>query len=142
MIKYSVTASGVVTITLDRNEKRNAINHAMAEQLLQRLEQAEAEGVRAIILRANPGARVWCAGNDLAELNVENLYAENATLEVARKIRDVRLPVVAMVEGSVYAGGLILLLNADVDRRSADLLKSPEARNRIASLLFNLGSTR
>ena len=81
----------------------------MAEQILQRLEQAEADATRVVILRANAGVQVWSAGHDLAELDVEDLHAENPTLEVARKVQSVPFPVIAMVEGRVYGGGLILL---------------------------------
>jgi len=114
VINYAVDETGVATMTLNRDDKRNAINREMAEQILQRLEQAEADGMRVVILRANAGVQVWCAGHDLAELDVEDLHAENPTLEVARKIQSVPFPVIAMVEGRVYAGGLILLLSADL----------------------------
>ena len=114
LIKYAANETGIATITLDRDEKRNAINQEMAEQILRRLEQAEADAARVVILRANAGAQVWCAGHDLAELDVQDLHAENPTLEVARKIQSVPFPVIAMVEGRVYGGGLILLLCADL----------------------------
>ena len=114
LIKYEADELGIVTITLDRDNKRNAINQEMAEQILRRLEQAETDGARVMILRANPGAQVWCAGHDLGELDVEELHAENPTLEVARKIQSVPFPIIAMVEGRVYGGGLILLLCADL----------------------------
>ena len=114
LIKYAANESGIATITLDRDEKRNAINQEMADQILRRLEQAEADAARVVILRANAGAQVWCAGHDLAELDVQDLHAENPTLEVARKIQSVPFPVIAMVEGRVYGGGLILLLCADM----------------------------
>lgn len=114
MIKYAVDKPGIATITLNRDEKRNAINQEMAEQILRRLVQAEAEAARVVILRANTGIQVWCAGHDLAELDVEDLHAENPTLEVARKIQSVPFPVIAMVEGPVYGGGVILLLCADL----------------------------
>ena len=114
MINYAADERGIATITFHRGEKRNAINQQMAAQILERLGQAEGDGSRVVILRANAGAKVWCAGHDLAELDVANLHAENPTLEVARKIQSVPFPVIAMVEGSVYAGGMILLLSADI----------------------------
>lgn len=58
--------------------------------------------------------KVWCAGHDLNELDPQSLLLENPTLAVARKIQSIPLPVIAMVEGRVYAGGLILLLSADI----------------------------
>ena len=114
MIKYAISEQRIATILLNRDEKRNAVNAEFAQQLLQSFETAESNSARALILRANSGVKVWCAGHDLAELDLENLPAENPILEVARKIQSVPFPVLAMVEGSVYAGGLILLLSADI----------------------------
>ncbi len=114
LIKYTVDESRVATLTLNRDDKRNAFNEPMAEELLQALDQAERDELRVVILRANPGVSIWCAGHDLSELDLADLHAENPTLEVARKIRSVPFPVIAAVEGRVYGGGLILLLSADI----------------------------
>ncbi len=114
LIKYTADEDGITTITLNRDAKRNAINNRLAEQILQRLDAAEDDGTRVLILRANPGAPTWCAGHDLSDLDVRDLHVENLTLEVARKIQSVPFPVIALVEGSVYGGGVILLLYADL----------------------------
>ncbi len=114
MIKYSVDETGIATITFDREQKRNAINEEMAGQIPERLEQAEEDASRVVILRANPGVTVWCAGHDLAELDVTDLHTGNPTIEIAAKIRSVPYAVIAMVEGSVHGGGLLLLLSADI----------------------------
>jgi methylmalonyl-CoA decarboxylase len=114
MIKYSINEQRIATVSLNRDEKRNAFNEELAEQVLQSFEQAENDGARVVILRANPGAKVWCAGHDLAELDLHELHAENPTPEVARRIQAVPFPVIEMVEGSVHGGGLILLLSADI----------------------------
>ncbi len=114
MIKSAINDQGIATITFNRDDKRNAINEEMADQILHRLEQAEQDGTRVVILRANPGVSVWCAGHDLTELEVEDLHAENPTLKLSRKIQSVPYPVIGMVEGSVRGGGTILLLCAEI----------------------------
>ncbi len=113
-VNYALSEDGITTLTLNRDDKRNAIDGAMAGQLLQGLEQAQSQAARAVVLRANPGVGVWCAGHDVAELDPQSLESENMTLEVCRRIQSSPLPVIAMVEGSVHAGGLILLLSADI----------------------------
>ena len=113
-IKYEVDENAIATITLNRDEKRNALSNAMAKEILRGLDRAEQEHARVVVIRANAGANVWCAGHDLNELDPKALAAENATLEVCRKIQSTPLPVIAMVEGSVHAGGLIILLCADI----------------------------
>lgn len=113
LVLYSQSA-GVATLTLNRDDKRNAVNRQMADELLAGLSRAVEEEARVVVLRANAGVSVWCAGHDLSELDPESLDEDNATLAVCRRILDLPLPVVAMVEGSVRAGGLILLLAADI----------------------------
>lgn len=113
-INYAIDENAIATITLNRDEKRNALSSEMARGVLQSLERAENELARVVVLRANTGVKVWCAGHDLSELDPEALAAENPTLEVCERIRTTPLPVIAMVEGSVYAGGLIILLCADI----------------------------
>lgn len=112
LIEYTLDETGVATITFNRDEKRNAINKEMAEQILVRLEQGEQDS-RVVILRANPGVTVWCAGHDLAELDPQALH-ENPTLDIVDKIQTMPVPAVAMVEGAVYGGGLLILLSADI----------------------------
>ncbi|MCA9146023.1 MAG: enoyl-CoA hydratase/isomerase family protein, partial [Planctomycetales bacterium] len=113
MIKYTADEQHIATLTLNRDDKRNAFSGELAKQILMCFADAESNGVRVLILRANPGVKVWCAGHDLAELDLAKLDTENAIIEVAKKIQSVPFPVIAMVEGSVHGGGLLLLLSAD-----------------------------
>ncbi|MCA9068566.1 MAG: enoyl-CoA hydratase/isomerase family protein [Planctomycetaceae bacterium] len=112
-ISYS-HSEDVATITLLRDEKRNAINQEMAEAILEALQRAEDDRARVVVLRAKAGAKVWCAGHDLSELESADSLAENPTLKIADQIRSLPLPIIALVEGGVYGGGLILLLYADI----------------------------
>jgi methylmalonyl-CoA decarboxylase len=113
-VRYALVDELVVMITFDRDEKRNALSTEMAAELLRCLDRAVDEQARVIVLRANAGAKVWCAGHDLSELEPASLPVDNPTLAVARKIQSVPLPVMAMVDGGVYGGGLIMLLSADI----------------------------
>jgi methylmalonyl-CoA decarboxylase len=47
------------TIVIDNPEKRNALSHGLIEALIATLEAFAAEDVRAAILRARPGVKVW-----------------------------------------------------------------------------------
>lgn len=109
-----VIEENVATITLNRDEARNAISNAMATELLACLTRAENEPARVIVVRANPGASVWCAGHDLRDLDPQALEKDNLTLEVCRRIQASRLPIIAAVEGKVFGGGMLLLLCCDV----------------------------
>jgi methylmalonyl-CoA decarboxylase len=107
----------VATITFDRDDKRNAFSAAMSKEVLQWVARAEKSRAAVVILRANTRARVWCSGRDLSELDSHGPYdVENPDPMVAvfRKIQATPLPVISMVEGSVHAGGLLLVMYSDI----------------------------
>ncbi len=47
-------------------------------------------------------------------MTLDSLHSENPTLAIVERIQAIPIPVVAMVEGAVYAGGLLILLSADI----------------------------
>lgn len=101
----------IVTITLNRPEKRNALNHELVAELSQVLSDAEQdESVKAIILKAN--GNTFCSGADLEQLKAmqtnsyeENLKDSNHLKELFKKIYTLKKIVVAQVEGYALAGG-------------------------------------
>lgn len=111
--------AGVFHLTLDRPEKRNALDRALVEALLARLLEAEGSAeVRVVALRgAGPD---FCAGADLAELvqsadrSPEENAADAARLgQVFEKLRQLPQPTVAVVHGRALAGGWGLALACD-----------------------------
>jgi methylmalonyl-CoA decarboxylase len=66
------TTSGVTefigTITLDHDRRRNALSHALVEEVITALHAFREAKVRVVILRAKPGAKVFSAGHDVDEL--------------------------------------------------------------------------
>jgi methylglutaconyl-CoA hydratase len=113
-------AGGVARITLNRPEKRNALNDALIAALKNALGQADSdESVRAVIL-TGAGAD-FCAGADLAVLQkvskasvAENLEDARSLMELFLLIRRVRVPVIAAVKGRALAGGCGLATACDI----------------------------
>jgi methylglutaconyl-CoA hydratase len=111
---------GVARITLNRPEKRNALNAELIDDLKNALRRAhDAESVRVAIL-SGAGAD-FCAGADLAALQkistatvAENLADARSLMELFLLIRAVRLPVIAAVRGRALAGGCGLALACDM----------------------------
>jgi methylglutaconyl-CoA hydratase len=100
----------VVTITLNRPERRNAISPQMMEELGAALDEAAAGPVRAVILTGE--GRAFCAGMDLDLLRSSASASPEETLEAAREMARVFLrlyrfpkPVIAAVNGAAVAGG-------------------------------------
>ena len=113
-------AGGVLTLTLNRPDKRNAIDTAMIDALLAALERADLDAaVRVIAVRGAGGD--FCAGMDLNEL----LASADHTLEQNRKaalhfaqvflqMRRLPKPIVALVQGRALAGGCGLATACDL----------------------------
>jgi methylglutaconyl-CoA hydratase len=117
---------GVLTLTLNRPAKRNAIDSAMVEALLAELERADLDqAVRAVVLRG--AGKDFCAGVDLAELlaSADRSPQQNATSaarlgEVFIRMRRLPKPVIAVVHGRVLAGGCGLASACDLVLAHAD----------------------
>ena len=103
--------AGVLTLTLNRPEKRNAINNALARALLAALQHADADtAVRCVVLRGNGLA--FCAGRDVSEAPTEDDLV--LTQQVAQAVVRCSKPVVAAVHGWVVGAGLEWMLDADI----------------------------
>lgn len=105
------TTNSIATITLNRPEKRNALNGELVNELSEALSNAAAdESVKAIILKAN--GNTFCSGADLDQLRAmqsatyeENLADSNRLKELFKKIYTLKKIVIAQVEGFALAGG-------------------------------------
>ncbi|TCL01803.1 methylglutaconyl-CoA hydratase [Roseivirga ehrenbergii] len=110
LVKYQV-ANRVATITLNRPEKRNALNAEMVTQLKQAFTQAEEdENAKVIVLDAAGDS--FCAGADLAYLQQlqnntfeENLADSNHLKELFLQIYQHPKVVIAKIQGHAIAGG-------------------------------------
>src|SRR5205807_5001127 len=110
----------VALVTLNRPEKRNALNDALVAALKGALRDADArDEVRAVVL-TGAGAD-FCSGADLSALQKiseasveENLEDARKLLELYALIRSVRVPVVAAVRGRALAGGCGLATACDI----------------------------
>lgn len=103
----------VAALTLNRADKRNALNLALWGELDAHLAAIEAlgEALAVVVLRAQ-GA-VFCAGNDLKERGVkppERFYQAR----IVTRLAQLPQPVIVAVQGGCYTGGLELALAGDI----------------------------
>ncbi|MCB1514803.1 MAG: methylmalonyl-CoA decarboxylase [Hyphomicrobiaceae bacterium] len=105
------------TISLDHPEKRNALSEDMVGEIIAALRDLAAEGCRAVVLRAAPGAKVFSAGHDVAELpegRRDPLGWDDPLRHLVRAIEQHGAPVIAMVEGGVWGGACEVVLACDL----------------------------
>ena len=118
MISIQTTCeNGIGTIVLNRPEKRNSFSASMLADFIAALNGFKNDGVRAVVIRAERGARVWSAGLDIGELPVpgRDPLSYNHPIEVAlRAVQQLPAPVLAMVEGGVWGAACDLCLTCDI----------------------------
>ncbi len=106
--------SAACTITLNRDDKRNAFSDAMSAECIAAMDDAVAAGCASIVLRANPSATVWSSGHDLTEIHNAADLVNDSMFVLFRRIIDCPLPVICAVDGDAYAGGFVITLLADI----------------------------
>jgi methylmalonyl-CoA decarboxylase len=105
------------TIMFNHPATRNSLSSALLEELIEAFQAFARSKVRAVVLRAEPGVKVWSSGLHIEELPVSGRdpLSYNDPLEQAlREIQHSPAPVIAMVEGSVWGGACDLSFTCDI----------------------------
>jgi methylglutaconyl-CoA hydratase len=118
-VLYSVEGA-LARVTLNRPEKRNALNDEVISGLKESLRRAnEDDHVRAVVI--NGAGADFSSGADLSALEriskasvMENLEDAQSMMELFALIRRVRVPVIAAVRGRALAGGCGLATACDI----------------------------
>jgi enoyl-CoA hydratase len=117
LVQVSVVEDGVVSVMLDRPQKKNALSIALRDEMSDALDRlAVDDGVRAVILAGE--GDTFCAGFDLSEFSVtepgfqEKLWQSSDRFH--RTVLHFPLPIIAAVQGSALAGGFDLAVMCDI----------------------------
>jgi len=121
-------ADGVLTLTLNRPERLNALSWEMCDRLQRALNRtAEDRSIGAIVITG--AGRAFCAGGDvkaMAEADPGALsYEERAAdlrrrMEAARLLHEIPKPTIAAIHGPAAGAGLSLALACDLRIASTD----------------------
>ncbi|WP_068083871.1 enoyl-CoA hydratase-related protein [Polycladidibacter stylochi] len=112
--------SGITTISLDRPEKRNAINSQMMDEFVSILNILEKDTETRVVILAAIG-RTFCAGGDLKWMQDQARKPRQAKIDEAtrlakmlERIDNFTKPIIAKVNGPAYGGGVGLLSVCDI----------------------------
>lgn len=105
---------GICTLTIDRPEKRNALNLVMYQALADGIRQADQDNVVRVILITG-GPDCFTSGNDLADFVADPPTDQNSpVMQFISAISLARKPIVAAVNGSAVGIGVTMLLHCDL----------------------------
>jgi enoyl-CoA hydratase len=106
----------ITVLTLDRPERRNALDHATLGELMDHLAAAQARPTRVLVLTGAGGH--FCAGADLT--GVEDANFATYLQKVLDTLRRSAFPTIAAVEGAALGAGTQLAVACDLRVATAD----------------------
>lgn len=132
----------IARVTLTRGDKMNALDDAMVQAILAAGQEVAASDARVVVLSGE--GKSFCAGLDLASfakmgqtdptewLMPRSHGDTNQMQEIAMVWRRVPVPVIAVLQGAVYGGGLQLALGADIR------IAAPDAKLSVMEMKWGL----
>jgi len=109
----------IACLTLNRPEQRNALTIEMWNRLEKYWDKVNEDDDIRVVIITGAGDKVFCAGMDLKEADRLRKEGKENILKLVddpfmQKMRKVNKPIIAAINGSVFAGGLLIALNSDI----------------------------
>jgi methylglutaconyl-CoA hydratase len=117
-VLHSVDGRGIATVTLNRPQVNNAYDESLIQGLHQAMDRLP-RSARVVVLRG--AGKHFQAGADLKWIRsvavqdaAENERASRATAEAVRRLNELPVPTVALVQGGCFGGGTGIIAACDV----------------------------
>ncbi|MFP5306720.1 MAG: enoyl-CoA hydratase-related protein [Gammaproteobacteria bacterium] len=135
--------NAVQWITINREERRNALNEEVVRTIDRGIAEAQAgNDVRAIVI-TGAGDKAFCAGADLAKnvkgfaFGVDFARPRHYIVDLFKRLQECTLPVIARVNGHVMAGGFGLLCACDMAIAADDIrIGTPESKIGVTPMMI------
>ncbi len=122
-------AEGIAFLTINRPEKRNALNQATRDEILHVLDNIQESAARVLIITGE-GEKAFIAGADISEFEGRTALDQRDVMKQRRifdAIEECPLPVIAMINGFCLGGGMEVALACDIRIASSNArLGQPE----------------
>lgn len=119
-VTTSIDPRGVVTLTLHRPERHNALDGATMGELDASLSKIQQDPQARLVVLTGAGAS-FCAGADIGHMRSmldmteeQNLADALVLAKLLRKLDEFELPIIARVNGNTFGGGVGLVACADI----------------------------
>ncbi|MGH2751315.1 MAG: enoyl-CoA hydratase/isomerase family protein [Actinomycetota bacterium] len=118
------TNGPVATLTINRPDRRNAINPEVTRALSEGLSRAEEDDSVSVVVLTGAGEKAFCAGADLGTMSADGAVAQHFVRAelggLLLQMRRARPLIIARVNGHALAGGFGLMLACDLVVASAE----------------------
>lgn len=107
-----IIKDNIMTITLARPEKKNAMNNVMMNEINYALAYAKQENsIRVVIIAAK--GDIFCSGADLSRSESDSNVPKLEDFDdISLSLRHLYKPVICKIQGSVFAGALLIVTNS------------------------------
>ena len=115
------TANRIAFLTINRPDKRNALNQPTRDEILRALDELQASEARVVVL-TGAGDKAFIAGADIGEFEGRTALTQREVMKQRRifdAVEEFGKPVIAMINGFCLGGGMELALACDI-RIAAD----------------------
>ncbi|MFB4169124.1 enoyl-CoA hydratase [Virgibacillus sp. JSM 102003] len=123
LVEYKIVEDHVALLTLNRPEAMNAMSKALLDELNEYVHQINMNNEIRCTIITGSNEKSFCAGADLKERKGMSedqvIDAVNYIGETVTNIENMKLPVIAAINGVAFGGGLELALGCDI-RIAAD----------------------
>lgn len=111
--------NGIATVTINRPKQRNAMNIAVSNGLNKLWEEVDNRDDIRVVILTSADCGTFCAGMDLKETaRVKEETGEDILTFMRdpfqKRMRHVRVPIIAAMTGHLIAGGMMFSLNCDI----------------------------
>lgn len=139
LVQVEYETPEIIVVTLNRPDKRNALNIAMMQEFLDVLDHAEKD-TRARVLVLKGAGKSFCAGLDLDEA-INHAFSDASTEKVAKvltRLYSTKLITIALAHGAAIAGGAGIVAACDISVGTFDMkMGFPEVKRGLIPALIS-----
>src|SRR5438876_5663163 len=138
------TSNRISILTINRPDKRNALNQATRDEMVHALDSLERSPETRVVVITGAGDKAFIAGADISEFEGRTALTQREAMKGMRiftAIEDFPKPVIAMINGFCLGGGLETALACDI-RIASDTAKLGQPEINLGIIPGSGGSQR